>query len=170
MGLTLYELLTLKRAFDGSERASLIHRVANDPIQPPRKLNPQIPRDLETIVLKATAKDPDDRYQTASAMASDLRCFIADAPITARRSGPIERLSRWCRRNKTVAALTASVATLLIVSSTLATVGYFRETMYRRNAESTSQMAFDAFDRLYDQFATNMDVPQDLTQVYSVFG
>ncbi|MFC1759417.1 serine/threonine protein kinase, partial [Planctomycetota bacterium] len=170
LGLTLYELLTLKRAFDGSERASLMHRVANDPIQPPRKLNPQIPRDLETIVLKATAKDPSDRYQTASEMADDLRCFIADAPIAARRTGPIERLSRWCRRNKTVAVLTASVATLLIVSSTLATVGYLRETTYRRHAESTSQLAFDVFDRLYDQLAPDMDVPQNLTQSYSGTG
>ncbi|MCA9212917.1 MAG: serine/threonine protein kinase [Planctomycetales bacterium] len=163
LGLTLYELLTLKRAFDGSERASLIHRVANDPVQPPRKLNANIPTDLETIVLKATAKDPADRYQSAKAMAEDLRCFLNDSPISARRSGPIERMARWCRRNKTVAALTATVATLLVVSSTLALIGYAKETKFRRNAEATSQLAFDVFDRLYDELTQEVEVPRDLS-------
>ena len=71
----------------------------------PRSIDPRIPRDLETIVLKAIEKDPGDRYATAEAMAEDLRRFLDDEPILARRAAAPERYARWARRNPVIAAL-----------------------------------------------------------------
>jgi serine/threonine protein kinase/WD40 repeat protein len=118
LGATLYELLTLRSAFPESDRVALIERVCHCVPVRPRKLDRQIPRDLETIVLKAMARDPADRYHTAAAMAEDLRRFLADRSITARRASPPEQLRRWARRNKAVAAL-LSVLFLSAVSAAI---------------------------------------------------
>src|SRR5262249_52299156 len=99
LGLTLYELATLRPAFDRPDRMTLIARIASDEPPRPRSLDPRIPRDLETIILKAIAKEPRRRYQTAAEMAEDLRRFLADEPIRARRTGGLERLRLWRRRN-----------------------------------------------------------------------
>ena len=87
LGLTLYELLTLRPAFDSPDRLRLIELVKTQEPARPRSLDPRIPRDLETIVLKAIAKDPQRRYQTADELAEDLRRFLADEPIQARQVG-----------------------------------------------------------------------------------
>jgi serine/threonine protein kinase/WD40 repeat protein len=114
LGLTLYELLTSRPAFEESDRSRLINRIVHeDPVRP-RKRDPQIPRDLETIVLKAIAKDPKERYQAAEEMAEDLRRFLADRPIQARRSAAWEHAWRWCRRNRLLATLSAAVLVLVV--------------------------------------------------------
>src|SRR5262249_47438114 len=105
LGLTLYELLTLRPAFAAANRAKLVERVTAASPPRPRSIDPAIPRDLETIVLKATARDPARRYQSAAELADDLRRYGEDRPIRARRAGVAERALRWCRRNPTVAAL-----------------------------------------------------------------
>jgi serine/threonine protein kinase/WD40 repeat protein/Flp pilus assembly protein TadD len=115
LGATLYEALTLRPAFEDSPRARVIERVLHEEPDRPRKLDAHIPRDLETIVLKAMAKEPARRYQTAGEVAEDLRRFLADRPIRARRSSTAERTWRWCRRNPLVAGLLTSVAALLVV-------------------------------------------------------
>ncbi len=117
LGMTLYELLTLRPAFEAATRAKLIEQVIHDPPPSPRKLDPRVPRDLETIVLKAIAKEPGERYATAEALAADLENFLADRPIVARRSGLPERAWRWCRRNPAAAGLLAAsgVAVLALV-------------------------------------------------------
>jgi serine/threonine protein kinase/WD40 repeat protein len=115
LGLTLYEMLTLRPAFAETDRARLIERVLHETAVAPRRLDPALPRDLETILLKAMAREPDQRYQTASALAEDLRQFLAERPIRARRTGPLERCWRWCRRNPLVAGLTGVIALLLLV-------------------------------------------------------
>ncbi len=84
LGLTLYELLTLRPAYDSSDRLKLIEQIKNEEPTRPRSIDRRIPRDLETIVLKAIDKDPARRYPTADAMAEDLRRFLADEPIQAR--------------------------------------------------------------------------------------
>ena len=86
LGLTLYELLTLRPAFDQKDRRRLIRQMTQEEPPRPRKLNPAIPRDLETIVVKAMAVDAGHRYQTAGQLAADLRCFLEDRPIRARRA------------------------------------------------------------------------------------
>jgi WD40 repeat protein/serine/threonine protein kinase len=125
LGMTLYELLTLRPAHEAATRARLIEKVLHEPPAPPRKLDPTVPRDLETVVLKAIAKEPGERYATARALAEDLQNFLAGKPIRARRVGPLERAWRWCRRNPAAAALLAvsGVAMLTLVGLGVA-LGY----------------------------------------------
>src|SRR5262245_2803010 len=105
LGMTLYEMLTLHPAFEAVTRAKLIDQVIHDPPLPPRRHDARIPRDLETIVLKAIDKEPGERYASAEALAADLKNFLADRPIVARRISLPERAWRWCRRNPSAAAL-----------------------------------------------------------------
>jgi WD40 repeat protein/serine/threonine protein kinase/tetratricopeptide (TPR) repeat protein len=108
LGITLYELLALRPAFLEADRSKLLHAILSDEPPAPRKLNPAVPRDLETIVLKAIAKDPQRRYATAAELAEDLRRFVEDKPIRARRVSAAEKLWRWCRRNPAPALLAAA--------------------------------------------------------------
>jgi serine/threonine protein kinase/WD40 repeat protein len=126
LSVTLYELLTLRPAFDDGDRARLIDRVLHEPATPPRRLDPHVPRDLETIVLKAMAKDPADRYATARELAEDLRRFRDDRPILSRRARLPERAWRWCRRNPVVAALLALAAGLTIAVAAISTAAALR--------------------------------------------
>jgi serine/threonine protein kinase len=97
LGLTLYELLTLRAAYAETEYSHLIQRITQGSPPAPGSSNREIPRDLETIILKASSHDASQRYPSAEAMADDLRCFLEDRPSRARRVGPVERLGRWCR-------------------------------------------------------------------------
>jgi eukaryotic-like serine/threonine-protein kinase len=115
LGVTLYEMLTLTPAFDESDRGRLIKLVLHENPPPPRKVERRLPRELETIVLKAIAKEPGQRYQSAGDFALDLQRFLRDEPIEARRASLRERGWLWCRRNPTVAALTTFVAVLLVL-------------------------------------------------------
>jgi hypothetical protein len=115
LGLTLYELLTLRPAFDESHREPLLWRIVHQEPPPLSRWDRRVPRDLETVVLKAIAKEPERRYQTAEALAEDLRRFLADRPILARRSWAAERLWRWCRRNRALASLSTALVVLLVM-------------------------------------------------------
>jgi eukaryotic-like serine/threonine-protein kinase len=115
LGLTLYELLALRPGFDSSDRLKLIEQIKTEEPQKPRSIDARIPRDLETIVLKAIEKDPKARYQTAEAMGEDLRRFLADEPIRARQVSAAERYWRWARRNPVVATLGGVLTALLVV-------------------------------------------------------
>src|SRR5262249_31094713 len=87
----------------------------------PRSLDPRIPLDLDTIVVKAIDKDPRRRYQSADELAEDLQRFVADEPIKARRIGMAERLARWCRRNPALAASLAATMLILVAGLSLVT-------------------------------------------------
>jgi eukaryotic-like serine/threonine-protein kinase len=97
LGVILYELLTGERPFQGKERLLLLQVLEDEP-RPPRRLREDVPRDLETVCLKAMAKSPAARYPRASALAEDLRRFLAGEPVLARREGYAGQLWRWCRR------------------------------------------------------------------------
>jgi WD40 repeat protein len=110
LGVTLYELLTSRPAFSGQDRQELLARLAQDEPTPPRRLNQAVPTELETVVLKAMAKAPEERYTTAKSLAEDLHRVLHGEPVQARRPGPLARLARWGRRNRRlVAAATALV-------------------------------------------------------------
>src|SRR5262249_18911027 len=115
LGVTLYEMLTLTPAFAQANRAALAEQIAHVEPPQPRKLDARIPRDLETIVLKAMAKEPNRRYATAGEMANDLSSFLVDRPIQARRITWAERLWRWRRRNVVVANLATLIAGLILL-------------------------------------------------------
>jgi serine/threonine protein kinase/WD40 repeat protein/Tfp pilus assembly protein PilF len=117
LGLTLYEMLALRPAFAGNDRKALLCQVATDDPPRPRKLIPDVPRDLETIVLKAIAKEPERRYQSTSELADDLKRFLEDRPIKARRASAAEKFWRLCRRNPTAAGLVTVGVLLLAVLS-----------------------------------------------------
>jgi serine/threonine-protein kinase len=114
LGLTLYEALTGTTAYRGAPHMVLRQVIEGEPALP-RRLNDAIPPDLETICLKAIAKEPHRRYQTAQAMADDLRRWLNGEPIVARPAGTIERLWRWCRRKPVVASLTAALISVLVL-------------------------------------------------------
>ncbi len=106
---------TLRPGFESSDRLQMIERIkAEEPVRP-RLLDNRIPRDLETIVLKAIDKEPDRRYPTADAMAEDLRRYLDDEPVLARRTTPLERYARWARRNPGVAVLGAVLTAVLLL-------------------------------------------------------
>jgi serine/threonine protein kinase len=105
LGLTLYELLVGRPAFGETDRVRLLHQIQWQPIDPPRVSVPDVPRDLETIILKASAQEPSARYASAEALGDDLARFLDGRPILARRASAWERLGRWRRRNPVVSAL-----------------------------------------------------------------
>jgi serine/threonine protein kinase/WD40 repeat protein len=115
LGLTLYELCTLRPAFGEPDRMKLLAQIANDDPPIPRKLVPDVPLDLETIILKAIEKQPHRRYESALTMADDLRRFLSDLPVRARRVSAAERLARWCKRNQALAGLAGLVLALCLL-------------------------------------------------------
>jgi WD40 repeat protein/tetratricopeptide (TPR) repeat protein/tRNA A-37 threonylcarbamoyl transferase component Bud32 len=116
LGVIFYQLLTGELPFRGNTRM-LLHQLLHDEPRPPRRINDLVPRDLETVCLKAMAKDRSRRYATAGEFADDLRRYLRGEPIAARPVGKVERCWRWCRRKPLVAGLAATVAVLLAGSS-----------------------------------------------------
>lgn len=156
LGLTLYELLTLRPAFDESSHHRLLKQVSEGNPPRPRSINGAIPRDLETIVLKAIAHAPANRYQTAGEMADDLQRFLNDRPILARRIGLLERAWRWCRRNRALAALSGLAAGLVLLLMILGAVAYHnrtealaRTTAEQLRAEANLNLAIRAFEDVF---------------------
>jgi WD40 repeat protein len=128
LGLTLYELLTLRPAYADSDRLKLSEQIKNEDPPRPRSIDIQIPRDLETIVLRAIEKDPNARYQTAEAIAEDLRRFLADEPILARQVRALERYGRWARRNPGITVLGGLLLAVLVATTigSMVAATYFR--------------------------------------------
>ena len=166
LGVTLYEWLTGRPPFPDADAKRLIHDITHAPMPAPRQLDPAIPAELETIVLKAADRDPALRYQTAAELADDLRRFLADRPILARRAGLPERVWRWCRRNPLLAGLHAAVVLLLAAISVVSVVAYFQtaaanrdtgialraEQAQREHAEAIATESLGAMARVYDHF------------------
>ncbi len=119
LGATLYELVTQHTAHPGDDRASLIRRVLDEEPLAPRKLNPAIPVDLETIVLTAMAKSRDDRYPSARALADDLDRFLAGKPTLARQPTVIDRATKWAWRHRSLVAVAACAVVLLSIVSAI---------------------------------------------------
>ena len=122
LGVTLYELLALRPAFDGPDRQKLLKQIAFDDPPPLRKLNRQILVELETIVNKAIRKNPTDRYATAGDLAEDLRSFLANKPIKAKPPGRRERIAKWSRRHPGLLLSAAIIAMVIAMGSSIAAV------------------------------------------------
>jgi serine/threonine protein kinase/WD40 repeat protein len=138
LGATLYEMLTLRPPFEDQNQVELFHRIENTPPAPPRLLEPQIPRDLETIVLKALAKNPADRFATAIEMRDELRRYLEHRPIRSRPIPFYQRFWRWCQRNPWLAAANIAAAAL---TTTLAIVSTIAAKIYHDKNEQLSDQA-----------------------------
>lgn len=123
LGVVLYELLCGQRPFAGAPTNVISDVLHREPFSP-RAIRPEVPRDLETICLKAMNKVAEERYPNCQALGDDLRRWLEGEPIRARRVPPVERLIRWCRRNPVVAALSATAAVLLLLVAAVSTWGY----------------------------------------------
>ncbi|HUE69932.1 MAG TPA: tetratricopeptide repeat protein [Pirellulaceae bacterium] len=123
LGLTLYELLALRPAFDEADRGRLIRLVLNETPPRLRNLDPSIPRDLETIIHKAIDREPSHRYASAQEFADDLQRFFTDEPIHARRPSALQRLAKFTRRHRAVIA-TACLCLLIGTVLLAGTIGW----------------------------------------------
>jgi eukaryotic-like serine/threonine-protein kinase len=156
LGVTLYELLTLQPAFTGDDRQELLRQIAFEDARPLRAVNSRIPLDLETIVLKAIRKDPQQRFATALDLANDLRRFLDNKPIKAKPPTRRDQLLKWSRRHP--AAIWA--ATFFLLAATLVSAGsavliaqaYQREALQREAAELSAKRAHAVTDFVVSAF------------------
>jgi serine/threonine protein kinase/Tfp pilus assembly protein PilF len=121
LGATLFEMLTQQPAFALPDRQELLHEIANNDPPEPRSLNPAVPVELETIVLKAMEKDPVRRYATAQELAEDLQRFLDHRPIEARRATVPERIRKWAQRHRTIVRTAAVMMALTLAGLVITT-------------------------------------------------
>ena len=159
LGATLYEMLTLQPIFTGDDRPTLLFQILNEEPRPLRQIDLSIPIELETIVLKATAKSPADRYATAADFAADLRRFLNELPILARRPTVVDRLRKWMRRHPSIVAAAVvvlafgmiglSVTTALVAREQAETKKAFQRAQIRAHeAEARFELARSAADEM----------------------
>jgi hypothetical protein len=144
LGATLYELLTLRPLFESRDRKELLRQIADEESRLPRSIEPSIPRELETVVLKALCKEPSERYSTARELADDLERFLDHRPIHARRPTAMERLWKSARRHPALVSAGLLVLLLLLAASLVSTF-LIRNEQARTSAEQ--QKAEEAYRR-----------------------
>ena len=124
LGLTLYELMTLQPAYQDTDRNSLIAKIKDKNPENPSKWVSDFPRDLKAIVFKAVERNSENRYFSAGELADDLRRYLTDRPVQARRTSVVGHLWRWYRRNRAVAALSVLSIVLLLMVAIGASIGF----------------------------------------------
>jgi serine/threonine protein kinase len=171
LGVTLYELLTLEHAFAGDDRHVVMRQIERHDPLPPRRLNPAVPVDLETIILHAMAMSRDDRYVSAAALADDLGRFLAGQPALARRPGPIDRAAKWARRHRAVVSVAAIGLFVLSVVSSAGMVSLMHErsrtTAALALAEEKNREARENFQRAEENFLRARDAVDQLGVGYA---
>ncbi|MCL4204324.1 MAG: tetratricopeptide repeat protein [Pirellulaceae bacterium] len=127
LGATLYELLTLQAAFPGHDGPELLRQIAHQEPERPARWQPQLPADLETVVLKAMAKSRDERYATAQQLADDLRCVLDGKPTLAKPPSSFDRLGKWARRHQRIVASVAAACLIAVLGLGVSTLMIGRE-------------------------------------------
>jgi len=155
LGAVLFECLTGRPPFEGTDPLTVLRRVIEGPVPDVAALCPGVPRDLAAVVARATAAEPTRRYPSAAALAADLGCFLDGRPTAARPVTRRERLGMWARRNPAVAALTAAVALVLVaataVSGALAYLAVNRAAHERLAREAAEVSAYRLTVRAADR-------------------
>jgi tetratricopeptide (TPR) repeat protein len=139
LGATLYELVCLRPVFSGHHRQELLRQIAHDEPRPPRRLNSAVPAELEVIIQKALEKEPGARYATIQDLADDLRRFLEDRPVRARRPSWLQRVRKWARRHRPV-VWTAAVGLLVALVLLAGSVGWIMRDRAARQARTARQI------------------------------
>jgi len=168
LGVILYELLTQERPFQGNRRMLILQVLEDDP-RPPRQLSDKIPRDLETICMKAISKSPAHRYASALKMAEDLRHYLAGEPIQARPQTSIERLLGWMRRRPAAAALAlvSIFATVLLIA--IFSISYVRISREQRHTEEALRRETRTKDELFKALVQNARLTSDALKEFNEY-
>lgn len=160
LGATLYELLTLRPALSGRDGPGLMRQIEQQEPVRLRQWQPEIPADLETVVLKALAKRREDRYATAQQLADDLRCVLEGKPTAAKPPSLVERVHKWAWRHKRIVTAAAAACLLVAVGLAVSTFLIGREKAHaERNfqrAAANFRHARDAVDRFGAQLAERL--------------
>jgi serine/threonine protein kinase/tetratricopeptide (TPR) repeat protein len=156
LGVTLYELVTQRHAFPGDDRQAVLRQIERDEPTPPRRLNPAVPVDLETIVLTAMAKSRDDRYASAQMLADDLERFLSGRSALARRPGMLDRAGRWARRHRPIVTVAAAAVLAVSVVSTVGMVMLAREKVRTEENFARAEQNFHDARDVVDQFGVRM--------------
>lgn len=153
-GVTLYEMLTLRSAYDGADRCSVLAAIQRARPVPLRLINPSITMDLETIIAKCMSTEKDERYATAGALADDLHRFLNHEPIAARRPSVIDRVGKWALRKKKWVAATGLAILMLAFGSMSFTFFILQQ---RNRAELFANNAQVIVDRFGSDFADQLE-------------
>lgn len=156
LGITLYELTTLRPAYDQEEGPALLRQIESADPMPPRRCRPQIPVDLESIVLKAISPERDDRYATAGELAEDLRRFIHGESTIARQPTILDRMVKWSRRHRRTMAAMMAIAVVMLISSVVSTLLVYREKMVTEVALDESERNYRQAREVVDRFGTQL--------------
>jgi hypothetical protein len=155
LGAILYELLTGQPPFRAATMLDTLTQVVSQEPVAPRRRQPTVPRDLETVCLKCLAKDPQRRYATAQELAEDVGRFLEDRPVRARRATPPERLWRWCRRNPLPAGLLLAVT--LSAALGLAQLARLSDHLVRSSALEGAAQQADMLEQVNDHYSDIVD-------------
>jgi tetratricopeptide (TPR) repeat protein len=164
LGATLYELATLQPVFAADDRQILLNQIASEEPRSPQQLDPSIPLDLATIILKSIEKDPADRYGTAQELSDDLERFLRHEPIIARPSSLPQRLMKWSRRHMVVAW---SAVVVLMISTVILAVASVTITRLYHEAQSQERAA-STVSSLLQQMVASIDPGQTGGKAYTV--
>lgn len=152
LGLTLYELITRKPAFADPSRTMLLSKIMKGSTEPPHQFRPDIPKDLEAIVMRSMAKNLEDRYECAADLASDLRLFLQGRPVTARPISPPLRIWRWTMRNPVVASLCLALLVTVIASFSIVGTKWKYAVAENRRADVNLTLALESLDQILERF------------------
>jgi tetratricopeptide (TPR) repeat protein/tRNA A-37 threonylcarbamoyl transferase component Bud32 len=156
LGIIFYEMLCGQAPFQGPIESIIFQHIHEDPV-PPRRMRADIPRDLETICQKTLAKNPAERYASCHDLAEDLRLFLDDEPIRARRATLTERAIRWARRHRAVDTLIG--VSLLAIVAVFTAIG-----LYARSQSQQARLLENELERIKEQEAAEKQVSQQLVR------
>ncbi|MCO8122001.1 serine/threonine protein kinase [Stieleria sp. TO1_6] len=164
LGVTLYELLTLQPAIDGDGYREMLNKVALYDPPAPRSIDPQLPTELDTIVRKAIAKTPSERYSSAGALADDLQAWIDDKPIAAKPPSLLERLAKWRRRNSGLVAVASGLLLLVTLGLLATTLVIWNEQRHTAQALGREMQQRIQAQRSFDQALSAVDTFSNLSE------
>ena len=159
LGATFYELLTLRPVFDGEDRQELLHQIAFQEPRSPRRVNNNVPVDLETICLKTLEKNPAQRYDTAQDVADDLRRFLDHKPIAARPPSIRDRYAKWVHRHRGLMVISAAALVVVMACFAMSTVVAFGALLKTQAAEQ--QAVSDRDHALYSLYVADIRVAHE---------